>query len=1239
MKIIRLFLLALLFASICTGLIPPQLVHQLITDFEQNTPLPAVTAPITHAVAGLVPQGHVAQAANLFLPYTQNFDSLAPNTTNVPAAWVQVIGDGNDMSCSDISTSLVCNNWIVDNNSTPTNNTGPTADHTGGGNYLYVEASSNSNPTVELLTPSFDLAGTTAPRLAFWVHRWDNINTGNSHELRIDVMAADGSTAIATDLLTIDNNNLDLNAWTQRTVDLTAYRNNGEIRILFRWLRNGSATNTGSPDIAIDDVSLADSATVTAGMVMGTVFRDYNANGLRDANEPGIENVVVTAVSATGVTATTTTARTGIYTFGASAGLGGNVRLEFTLPTDNSLNYLKAGAGGQSTVQFINVSAGVANVDVGFYDPVDYCQASPNLALTTFYDSQYNGAAAANSALLSLPYSASGHHFTNSNPVARTASFLGTDLTRLDQLGAIYGVAWQRTTKRLYLGAYHKRYSGFGPNGPDAIYQTDLTGAVTGVIELDTLLGIVNSAGSDVHDFAPASGVIYDIGASNASYDGVGKRAFGDLELSSDMTTLYVVNLFDRKLYALDVRSGLASAATIVQSWSAPDATGANRHRPFGLAWHAGKLWVGSVDDNGSQAYVHSLDPAGTTFVLELTVALSYTRQNWASYLNVSRPAAWQSWSSNPTTLSLPTGTEIGYPQPMLTDLEFTHDGLLLGFRDRMGDQGGGDKYFRPGASTKTWVDAAGDLLRACRVAGAYTLETGATGACANPTALEGRTNSGPGDYEYYFWDIWGNTATWNPSPYNGAFHWETTQGALVQLAGNSSVVTSAMDPMDDFSGGLLKLDNATGRREGVADSSAALSSLVGGYTTYDSIDYTYGYPTLTNHTFAKANGLGDIEALCDPAPLEIGNRVWADTDGDGVQDPGEPGLAGISVQLYAPDGITLLATAVTDAQGEYYFSSDATRTSTASRIYNLTALTYRTSGYHIRLAANQAALTGYQLSTQDSTSGANGDLRDSDGALASTTIQAVVNTGSVGTNDHTIDFGFITVGAVIGHLFVDRNGNGSQDADEPNLANITVRITDQRGVIHTLVTDSNGNYSATVATGTATVNVDESTLPSGYTQTAGSDPTVVTVTTGATTNAGNDGYRPPQADLTIKKIDLVDPLPAGAILTYTIFITNNGPSPAGNVVITDTLPADTSFVSATAGCYAIGSQVLCTFTTIAVGETKVITVRVAVDPMLGVWRPPPKGAANAGYFALAPPGLARWGPPAPKGGPPYVPL
>ena len=34
------------------------------------------------------------------------------------------------------------------------------------------------------------------------------------------------------------------------------------------------------------------------------------------------------------------------------------------------------------------------------------------------------------------------------------------------------------------------------------------------------------------------------------------------------------------------------------------------------------------------------------------------------------------------------------------------------------------------------------------------------------------------------------------------------------------------------------------------------------------------------------------------PTPVNIGNFIWDDLDSDGIQDVGEPGLPGITVQL-----------------------------------------------------------------------------------------------------------------------------------------------------------------------------------------------------------------------------------------------------------------------------------------------------------------------------------------------------
>lgn len=61
----------------------------------------------------------------------------------------------------------------------------------------------------------------------------------------------------------------------------------------------------------------------------------------------------------------------------------------------------------------------------------------------------------------------------------------------------------------------------------------------------------------------------------------------------------------------------------------------------------------------------------------------------------------------------------------------------------------------------------------------------------------------------------------------------------------------------------------------------------------------------------------------CDPLrPFLVGDTVFADSDGDGFQDPGEPGIAGVLVELRDTLGV-LLDTTTTDAGGHYSFGAD----------------------------------------------------------------------------------------------------------------------------------------------------------------------------------------------------------------------------------------------------------------------------------------------------------------------------
>ena len=52
--------------------------------------------------------------------------------------------------------------------------------------------------------------------------------------------------------------------------------------------------------------------------------------------------------------------------------------------------------------------------------------------------------------------------------------------------------------------------------------------------------------------------------------------------------------------------------------------------------------------------------------------------------------------------------------------------------------------------------------------------------------------------------------------------------------------------------------------------------------------------------------------------------------------------------------------------------------------------------------------------------------------------------------------------------------------------------------------------------------------------------------------------------DIVVNQSDSPDPIAAGGILTYTIAVANNGPDDATGVVLTDTIPAGTTFVSST---------------------------------------------------------------------------
>ena len=93
------------------------------------------------------------------------------------------------------------------------------------------------------------------------------------------------------------------------------------------------------------------------------------------------------------------------------------------------------------------------------------------------------------------------------------------------------------------------------------------------------------------------------------------------------------------------------------------------------------------------------------------------------------------------------------------------------------------------------------------------------------------------------------------------------------------------------------------------------------------------------------------------------------------------------------------------------------------------------------------------------------------------------------------------------------------------------------------------------------------------------------------------------KADLSVMQKDTPDPVLEGESLTYTVTVTNNGPSQATGVVLTDTLPAAVTFVSVipTQGnCTHESRVVSCLFKALDSGASTEVTIAVKLPKGTG---------------------------------------
>ncbi len=334
-------------------------------------------------------------------------------------------------------------------------------------------------------------------------------------------------------------------------------------------------------------------------------------------------------------------------------------------------------------------------------------------------------------------------------------------------------------------------------------------------------------------------------------------------------------------------------------------------------------------------------------------------------------------------------------------------------------------------------------------------------------------------------------------------------------------------------------------------------------------------------HTFRVEAAGAPVSLPAAEAPLvsvrraagQIGDRVWQDTDRNGLQDSGEPGIAGITVNLLDASGSPVLdtdgnaITTTTDANGFYSFAVPLGEWSVSFTDipgqYDLT-----TPGVGTDESINSSA-TGIGVPTR------------------TVTITDPVTNGAGSNVNLNLDAGLVFAGI---NIVKDDNRNVAQPGEELTY-DLTVTNSSTRaestGVVVTDVlpaeldfvsaTDG-GTYDA--ATNTVTWNlgtfaaletrtiqviaaIKTSTPPGTQIENAAR----VTTDQGCDDPVGcetTDITRTP--DISIVKDDHKTVVLPGEESTYDLTVTNKADVAAADVVVTDVLPANLTFVSATDG-------------------------------------------------------------------------
>lgn len=197
---------------------------------------------------------------------------------------------------------------------------------------------------------------------------------------------------------------------------------------------------------------------------------------------------------------------------------------------------------------------------------------------------------------------------------------------------------------------------------------------------------------------------------------------------------------------------------------------------------------------------------------------------------------------------------------------------------------------------------------------------------------------------------------------------------------------------------------------------------------------------------------------------LSIGDRVWTDVDGDGIQDAGEPGLGGVAVTV----AITTTGGAINSTNPTITLVATSAANAGETANYQITRVP-PASGWRV---VSVAAPFGYVPSPAD---------QGGDDALDSDPVGSFGP--AVAPIPADLDFGFYQATALGDLVWIDLNGNGAFDAaSEQGVPGIRVDLLKDGAPIKSVTTSAQaplGGYAfLDLVPGTYSVRF---VLPAGY--------------------------------------------------------------------------------------------------------------------------------------------------------------